>query len=101
MRKLAAEALGTFALVFAGTGAIVVNDLSGGAVSHVGIPLAFALFVPAMISPLGAVPGPPLTPAVPLGFFAARRFEGRSVGPYVIAQCAGALLASLTLRVMF
>jgi aquaporin Z len=101
MRKLAAEALGTFALVFAGTGAIVINDVSGGAVSHVGIALTFGLVVLAMIYTLGDVSGCHLNPAVTLGFFAARRFEGRWVGLYLLCQCSGAVLASLVLRWMF
>jgi aquaporin NIP len=101
MRKLAAEMLGTFALVFAGTGAIVSNDVSGGTVSHVGIALTFGLIVLAMIYALGDVSGAHLNPAVTLGFFAARRFEGRWVGPYIVSQCFGALLASLALRLMF
>jgi len=101
MRALAAEAFGTFALVFAGTGAIVVNDVSGGAVTHVGIALTFGLVVLALIRTLGEVSGCHLNPAVTLGFFAARRLEGRLVAPYVAAQCAGAILASTTLRLMF
>jgi aquaporin Z len=100
MRKLAAELLGTFALVFAGTGAIVINEATG-LVSHVGVALTFGLIVLAMIYALGDVSGAHLNPAVTLGFFAARRFRGRSVGPYIASQCAGALLASLALRVMF
>src|SRR5262249_46511855 len=101
MRKIAAEVLGTFALVFAGTGAIVINEVSGGAVSHVGIALTFGLIVLAMIYALGDVSGAHLNPAVTLGIFAARRFPGRWVAPYVVGQCAGALLASLAVRVMF
>jgi len=101
MRRLAAECLGTFALVFAGTGAIVINDASGGTVSHVGIALTFGLIVLSMIYALGDVSGAHLNPAVTLGFFLARRFEGRWVVPYVGSQCAGALLASLALRLMF
>jgi aquaporin Z len=101
MRKLAAELFGTFALVFAGTGAIVINDVSGGTVTHVGIALTFGLIVLAMIYAVGDVSGAHLNPAVTLGFFAARRFEGRWVVPYIVSQCAGALLASFALRLLF
>jgi aquaporin Z len=101
MRKLASEGLGTFALVFTGTGAIVINNATGGTVSHVGIALTFGLIVLAMIYALGEVSGAHLNPAVTLGFFVARRFEGRWVLPYIMSQCAGAFLASLTLRALF
>ena len=94
MRPLAAEGFGTFALVFAGTGAIVVDDASGGAVSHVGVALTFGLVVLAMIYAVGDVSGCHLNPAVTLGFCAAGRFPAGRVGPYVAAQCAGAGLAS-------
>jgi aquaporin Z len=100
MKKLAAELIGTFALVFAGTGAIVVND-TYATVTHVGIALTFGLVVLAMIYAVGDVSGAHLNPAVTLGFFAARRFERRLVLPYVASQCAGAVLASLLLRAMF
>ncbi|MBN9521760.1 aquaporin [bacterium] len=95
MRTLAAEAFGTFALVFAGTGAIVVNDGSGGAVTHVGVALTFGLVVLAMIYAVGDVSGCHLNPAVTLGFCAAGRFAPRRVAPYVAAQCLGAGAASL------
>jgi aquaporin Z len=101
MRRLAAEMLCTFALVFAGTGAIVINDVTGGAVTHVGVALTFGLIVLAMIYAVGDVSGAHLNPAVTLGFFAARRFEGRWVGPYIVSQCAGGLLASIALRLLF
>jgi aquaporin Z len=101
MRRIAAELLGTFALVFAGTGAVVIDDVTGGAVTHVGIGLTFGLVVLAMVYAVGDVSGAHLNPAVTLGFLAARRLEGRWVAPYILSQCAGAILASLTLRAMF
>ena len=101
MRKVAAELFGTFVLVFAGTGAIVINDTRDGAVTHVGIALTFGLVVLAMVYALGDVSGCHLNPAVTLGFFAARRFPGRSVLPYVASQLVGALLASACLRFLF
>jgi aquaporin Z len=101
MKKLAAEVLGTFALVFAGTGAIVINDVSGGTVTHVGIALTFGLIVLAMIYAVGDVSGAHLNPAVTLGFFAARRFDGRWVAGYLASQCTGAILASVVLRLLF
>ena len=101
MNKLVAEAFGTFALVFAGTGAIVINDVSNGIVSHPGIALTFGLIVLAMIYALGDVSGCHLNPAVTIGFYAARRLEGKWIAPYVLSQIAGGLLASVTLRLLF
>src|SRR5256885_10015897 len=101
MKKFAAEAMGTFALVFAGTGAIVINEVSNGVITHAGIALTFGLVVLAMIYTLGDVSGAHLNPAVTLGFWAARRFPARSVLPYVASQLLGALLASAALSALF
>jgi aquaporin Z len=101
MRRLAAELLGTFFLVFAGTGAIIANDASHGAITHVGIALTFGLIVLALIYALGDVSGAHLNPAVTLGFVLARRFSSRHAPGYILAQCVGALLASLCLRLLF
>jgi aquaporin NIP len=101
MKKAAAELAGTFALVFAGTGAVIVDETTGGAVTHVGVALTFGLVVLAMIYTVGDVSGAHLNPAVTLGFWASRRFPARSVAPYLSGQIAGALLASGLLRVMF
>ncbi|MDX1924897.1 MAG: aquaporin [Pirellulaceae bacterium] len=97
-RRLVSETFGTFALVFAGTGAIVSNDLSGGVVTHVGIAITFGLIVLAMIYALGDISGAHLNPAVTLGLFFAKRFDVNWVLPYIASQCLGAILASLTLR---
>ena len=100
-RKCAAEAIGTFILVFAGTGAVVTNAVSGGAVTHVGVAITFGLVVMAMIYAVGDSSGAHLNPAVTLGFWAAGRFGGRGVAPYVMSQLAGAFAASGALRAMF
>jgi aquaporin Z len=101
LRACLAEAIGTFALVFAGTGAIVVNAVSGGAVTHVGVALTFGLVVMAVIYAIGEVSGAHINPAVTLGFFVAGRFPGRRIIPYLVSQLVGAIGASLTLRLLF
>jgi aquaporin Z len=101
VKKYAAEFIGTFVLVFAGTGAIVINQTSGGAITHVGVAFTFGLVVLAMIYSVGDISGAHLNPAVSLGFNAARRFPSRELIPYVVSQCFGALLASGILRLLF
>jgi aquaporin Z len=100
MRALAAELFGTFCLVFAGTGAIVSNEVTG-VVTHVGVALTFGLVVLVLVYALGEVSGAHLNPAVTLGFCLAGRFPARRAWPYVAAQCGGALLASGLLRLLF
>ena len=99
--KLLAEFLGTFALVFAGTGAIIINQVSNGAVTHVGIALTFGLVILAMIYTFGEISGAHFNPAVTAAFFFARRFQGENVLPYFLAQCLGAIAASAILRLLF
>jgi aquaporin NIP len=101
MKRLLAEFLGTFTLVFAGTGAIVVNETSGGAIGHAGIALVFGLVVLAMIHTFGDVSGAHLNPAVTVGFAAAGRFPWKAVPGHAISQLAGAFAASLTLKALF
>lgn len=101
MRPLIAEAFGTFTLVFAGTGAIVVNDERGGAITHVGIALTFGLVVTALIYGLGRISGCHLNPAVTLGLWWGGRFERPRVPGYILAQCVGAIMASALLLGMF
>ena len=96
-----AEFLGTFALVFAGTGAIVINDSSGGVIGHAGIALTFGLVVLAMIYTFGDVSGAHLNPAVTLGFAAARRFPAKEIPGYISAQLGGAFAASGLLKLLF
>ena len=90
MKRLFAEFLGTFALVFAGTGAIVINHASHGAITHAGIALTFGLIVLAMIYALGDVSGAHLNPAVTTAFAVAQRFPWREVPGYIVAQLLAA-----------
>lgn len=100
-QRLAAEFCGTYALVFAGAGAIVIDGLTDGGVSHIGIALTFGLIVMAMIYAVGEVSGCHINPAVTVGFWAARRFDGTDVLPYIVSQSLGAMAAGLTLRLLF
>jgi len=101
MKKYLAEFIGTFALVFCGTGAIIINEVTGGAVSHVGIALTFGLIVLAMIYAVGEVSGANINPAVTFGFWLAGRLPAREVLPFVGSQTLGAILASATLKLLF
>ncbi|MET0395213.1 MAG: MIP/aquaporin family protein [Longimicrobiaceae bacterium] len=98
VRRLVAEALGSYFLVLIGPGAAMVDAYTEGAVGHAGVALAFAFVVLAMVYALGHISGAHINPAVTVAFWSVGRFPGRDVLPYVIAQCAGAVLASLTLR---
>lgn len=101
MRKYVAELIGTFALVFCGTGAIIIDQQSGGAVTHVGVAITFGLIVMSMIYALGNISGAHLNPAVSIAFTLARRFSVKQLPGYIISQLAGGILASLTLKFLF
>ncbi len=101
MKRLLAEFLGTFGLVFAGTGAIVINQAANGAVTHVGIALTFGLIVAAMIYTFGDISGAHLNPAVTTAFAVAGRFPWKEVPGYLLAQIIGAFGASGLLRFLF
>ncbi len=101
MKKLLAESLGTFTLLFAGTGAIVINEVSGNTIGHAGIALTFGLVVLAMIHTFGDVSGAHLNPAVTIAFAISGRFPWSAIPGYVAAQAVGAFAASGLLRVLF
>lgn len=100
MKRYWVECLGTYVMVFAGTGAMVINDVYGS-VSHLGIGLTFGLVVMAVIYSIGSISGAHINPAVSIAFWVSKRFNGKEVIPYVLFQCLGAVLASLTLSFLF
>lgn len=100
MKRYWSEFLGTFMMVFAGTGAIVINDLYAK-VSHLGIGLTFGLVVMAVIYSIGSISGAHINPAVSIAFWVSKRFDGKELLPYITFQLMGAFVASLSLNIMF
>ena len=95
-KKLIAELLGAFILVFAGTGAIIINDITN-AIGHVGVALTFGFVIVALIYSFAHVSGAHFNPAVTIAFWSMGEFEGKNGIPYIAAQLVGGLLASLSL----
>ena len=100
-KQCLAETLGTAGLVFAGTGAIIIDELSGGRITHLGICITFGLIVSVMIYAIGHISGAHINPAVTLGFALARHLPWRRVPLFWGAQLSGAIGGSLVLRGLF
>ena len=100
-KKYITELIGTYILVFCGTGAVVMNEVSVGGVTHIGIALTFGLIVTGMIYAIGYISGAHINPAVTIAFWVVGKFKGKHLLPYIVAQIAGAVLASVSLRLMF
>jgi aquaporin NIP len=101
MNKYLAELIGTFALVFCGTGAIIIDQLTGGTIGHLGVSITFGFIVTAMIYAIGPISGAHINPAVTIAFWFAGEFPAGKVLPYIIAQLIGAILASTILKFLF
>src|ERR1700761_4089664 len=101
MRKYMAELIGTFILVFCGTGAMVVDQQTGGMVSHAGVAITWGLVVMSLIYSIGSISGCHINPAVSIAFTLAGRFKARLLPGYILSQLVGALLASLTIKFLF
>lgn len=93
-----AEGIGTFIMVFAGTGAVMVNAVRDGAIGHMGVSFVFGAVVAALIYTFGHVSQAHFNPAVTLGFWRSGTFPRARVLPYISAQCVGAIAASAALR---
>lgn len=98
-KKLIAELIGTFILVFAGTGAIIINDIAN-AIGHVGIALTFGFVIVALIYSFAHVSGAHFNPAVTIAFWSMGEFERKNVIPYISAQILGGVFASLALYLL-
>jgi len=101
MKKYISEFIGTFSMIFCGTGAMTVNEVTGGEVTHVGIAITWGLIVMAMIYAFGETSGAHFNPAVTIAFAFAKKFAWKEVPKYIIAQIVGAFAASLVLWFLF
>ena len=95
-KNLIAEAMGTFIMVFAGTGAIAIDALFGG-IGLVGIAITFGFVIVALIYSFGHISGAHFNPAVTIAFWSIGEFSGKQVLPYILSQAFGAIIASYLL----
>ncbi len=101
MKKYISEFVGTFALIFCGTGAMTINEVTNGSIGHVGIAITWGLIVMAMIYAFGEISGAHFNPAVSISFAYAKKFPWKEVPKYIVAQILGAVAASLLLLFLF
>lgn len=101
MKKYIAEIIGTFALLFCGCGAMTINEITNGSISHVGVAITWGLIVMGMIYAFGETSGAHFNPAVTISFAYAKLFPWKEVPKYIIAQTIGGFLALLLLWFLF
>jgi aquaporin Z len=101
MKKYIAELIGTFALIFCGTGAIIIDQQTNGQVGHIGVAITFGLIVTAMIYAFGDKSGAHFNPAVTIAFSLANLFPKKQILPYIVSQIIGAFIASAILKLLF
>lgn len=101
MRKSILEFIGTFVLVFIGTGAIILNEQTLGGVTHFGVSMAFGVAVFAMIFAFGKISGAHINPAVTIAMFMNGKIKLQESVSYIISQLSGAIVASIFLALIF
>ncbi len=101
MRKCIAECIGTFALVFCGTGAVIIDQQTNGAITHAGVAITWGLIVMSMIYALGNISGAHLNPAVSIAFTISGKFKSKELFPFIGSQFIGAIAASSLLKFLF
>ena len=101
MKKYLSEIIGTFSMIFCGCGAMVINDFTGGTITHPGVAITWGLIVMTMIYAFGDISGAHFNPAVTVGFAVAKKFRWKEVPKYIVSQFTGAIAASLLLLYLF
>ena len=101
MKNYIAETIGTFSMIFCGCGAMVINDFTGGTITHPGVAITWGLIIMAMIYAFGDISGAHFNPAVTIGFAVAKKFSWQEVPKYIVSQFIGAITASLLLLYLF
>ena len=101
LSEILAEGIGTFVLIFTGTGAIMVNTITEGIITHFGICFVFGSTVTAVIYAIGHISGAHINPAVTLAFWSSKVFPSSKVLPYILSQFSGGILASFLLKIIF
>ncbi|MEC3908439.1 aquaporin [Tamlana sp. 2201CG12-4] len=101
MKQYISEAIGTFALIFCGCGAMTINEITNGAISHVGVAATWGLIVMAMIYAFGEISGAHFNPAVTIAFAFAKKFSWQNVPKYILAQAIGGIFAAFLLWFLF
>tara|TARA_B100000768_G_scaffold170461_1_gene176876 strand:- start:856 stop:1515 length:660 start_codon:yes stop_codon:yes gene_type:complete len=101
MKKYLSEFIGTFSMIFCGCGAMVINDYTGGVITHPGVAITWGLIVMSMIYAFGDISGAHFNPAVTLSFAVAKKFSWKEVPMYMTSQFFGAITASIILLFLF
>ena len=101
MKKYIAETIGTFGMIFCGCGAMTIDEITNGSISHVGVASVWGLIIMAMIYAFGATSGAHFNPAVSIGFAVAKKFSWKEVPKYFLFQLIGAIVAIALLWFLF